>query len=175
MRSGIVELYIGNGKGKTSAAVGTAIRAAGHGYNVIIFQFLKGRESGEQTLLKNIENIEFIKCNNSKKFIMEMDNIEKEILKKEVNYYVRQIKKETIINNYDVIIADEILGCLENKLIGEDKLLDIIDGKSENIELIFTGRNATEKIIEKSDLITEMKKIKHPYDKGIIAREGIEY
>lgn len=175
MKPGIIELYIGDGKGKTSAAIGTAIRAAGHGYKVIIFQFLKGRESGEQNLLKKIDNIDFIRCNNSKKFMIEMNSLEKETLKKEVNKYLKMIKKETIANNYDIIIADEILGCLENQLIDENELLDIMNSKSENIEIIFTGRNATKKIIEKSDLVTEMKKIKHPYDKGIIGREGIEY
>ena len=166
---GYVHIYTGDGKGKTTAAIGLALRAVGAKKRVFIFQFMKAWISHEIEILKNFGVIvdrewdgSFIKSEPSKKQ-----------LKMVKNQYKRVFK--AFEKNFDIIVLDEILVTLIYGLLSEEDIVKLIDKKPKNIELILTGRGATKKIIEKSDLVTEMKKIKHYFDKGVMAREGIEY
>jgi len=170
---GLVEVFTGNGKGKTSAALGTAIRALGHNLRVYIIFFMKGRYPyGEREILSRLPNIGFSVFGED--YFVDKDNIkpeEKEDAREALN------KAREVINsgNYDVVILDEINVAAGWNLLDTDDVLQLIENKPKNVELILTGRYADKRLIEAADLVTEMVKVKHPYDRGVKARRGIEY
>lgn len=178
-KKGIVQVYTGDGKGKTTAALGLAIRALGQGLKVYMIQFLKSPRlnSGEYKIKNALgKNFELYRLNTpwwSLKSIKNDDHIKrmKNLLKKEM------IKIKEIISSekYNLIILDEINVCLFYGLIDIDKLMAIIKTKSPSVEVVFTGRYAPEELKETADLVTEMKMIKHPFSQGLKARRGIEY
>ena len=165
---GLLQLYIGNGKGKTTAAVGQAVRAHGHGLRVLFVQFLKGRQSGESGAL-SLLGIEIRQVQDSEKFLFSMSEEEKEHQKQRTQHAL-----ETLAG--DLVVLDEILDACSLSLAGYETLYDLVARAKENhCELIFTGRGVPMKLYELADYISEILPIKHPYDKGITAREGIEY
>lgn len=172
---GLVQVYTGDGKGKTTAAVGLALRAAGAGLKVGFFQFFKKPVSGELAVLKNIKNIHIY---NLAPLHPGFQYFSAEDLKRYKENFQRlwETKVVSIIrkNCYDVIILDEILIAVRDTFLSEEKILRFIDGKSRSSELILTGCYVTNKIIDRADLITEMKKVKHPFPE-IKARKGIDY
>jgi len=174
MKNGLVHAYIGDGKGKTTAAVGLVIRALGRGLKVAVFHFMKNGDSGEVKILKEINKDNVYCLNSSGKFTWTMSVSDTDKIKKETENGLDIVK--TIIEKQaaDLIISDEILDAVENKIIDERKLTDIIYNKPDSIELVMTGRKVSEKILVLSDYVTEMKKIKHPFDRNIKSREGIE-
>ena len=168
---GYVHVYTGNGKGKTTAALGLSLRAAGAGLKVYIAQFLKSGDYSEIKSLKKLsDNItieqfglnHFIKGKPSSEDI----HIAQEGLKK--------VKSVLESNMYDIIIMEEANVAAELGLITVQDLIDVIEIRPKNIEIVITGRNADPSIIEKADLVTEMKEIKHYFHKGVKARTGIE-
>ncbi|MGB8227111.1 MAG: cob(I)yrinic acid a,c-diamide adenosyltransferase [Sedimentisphaerales bacterium] len=174
-KKGLVQVYTGSGKGKTTAAFGLALRAAGWGKKVIIFQFLKplALKLGERkAITKSKLPIKIVPVNvkwnllkkNNKKIVC--DKIEKAC--KEIQANVKKGK-------YDLIILDEIIYCCREKLVSLQCIKNIIKSKKTNVEIIMTGRGATKELINLADLVTEMKEIKHPFRKNIKARKGIEY
>ena len=175
MRKGYIQVYTGDGKGKTTAALGAGLRAVGRGLRVMMVQFLKGRTTGELEALKRLApEFQILRFAETKKFFNEMDQGEIEELKailKEEMENLNDLLKES---PYEVLILDEIMGAMQNGLISEDEVSDIIKNKAPNMELILTGRNLPEAIARQADLITEMKNIKHYSDKGVAARVGIE-
>ncbi len=167
---GYIQVYTGNGKGKTTASLGLALRAAGAGLKVYIAQFLKNREYSEIKALSGFENItieqfgmgKFVKGNPS----------EKDIASGKAGYLkLCEILKE---NKYDVVIVEEGNVAVMCHILSEKEILDLMDMKPDNVELVITGRGATKAVIEKADLVTEMQEIKHYYKKGVTARVGIE-
>ncbi len=168
---GMVQVYTGNGKGKTTAAFGLCFRAVGRGLKVAMVQFMKSDEGyGEQTSAKDLKNFELfplgLDCLVGRDPTPEDYAAAEETLTK---------AKELIYSDeYDLVVLDEVNVAIEWKLIKEKDVLDMLKGRPENIEVVLTGRYATEGIIEYADLVTEMKCIKHPYDCGIMARKGIE-
>jgi len=170
LMAGMVHVYTGNGKGKTTSAIGLAVRAVGAGLNVFIGQFVKGMEYSELNSLADIEGITveqygqnyFIKGQPNKKDIESAD------------YGLKKIKNILDSGKYDLVILDEANIATYYDLFKVDDLIDIIENRAKNVEVVITGRMANNKIIEYADLVTEMKEIKHYYQKGIIAREGIE-
>lgn len=173
---GYVQIYTGDGKGKTTAAVGQAIRAAGNGLNVYMLQFLKTGETGELEIAKLLgDKFQIFRFQSQEGFFWNLNDEEKIILQKEVNL-AYDFAMEVVRNDRcAVFILDEIMGILSNKLLTEQQVIELIDNKPINMELILTGRNAPKSIIDKADLVTEMKALKHYIDKGVYAREGIEY
>lgn len=171
----MIQIYTGNNKGKTTAAIGQGIRACGNGFNVIMIQFLKTSSSGELNILKNINNFTVKRFEKTKGFVWNLNEEEKNNLKGEIreayNYAVNIIKN----NKCDMLILDEIMGVLYNKFLTVDEVINLLDYNKTNIEIILTGRDAPKRLIERADLVTEMKCIKHYYDKGVPARKGIEY
>jgi len=167
---GMVHVYTGNGKGKTTSAIGLAVRAAGAGLNVYIGQFVKGRKYSELNSLDKLDNIE-IEQFGKKKFIK--NNTEKIDIKKAKEGY-RKIEKVLNSNYYDLVILDEANIAVYFNLFSVEELLDLIEKRNQEIEVVLTGRMANNKIIEYADLVTEMKEIKHYYKKGITARKGVE-
>ncbi|MCP4134250.1 MAG: cob(I)yrinic acid a,c-diamide adenosyltransferase [bacterium] len=175
MKNGLVQVYTGDGKGKTTAAIGQAIRAAGRGLNVIIIQFIKGSESGEILFLKKMTgDIPVYRFNSQKKFIWNMNSEELTLLKEETAEGFRLVMDLLNDSACDVLILDEVISAINKEFISFKDLESLLAARPPSIEVILTGRDANEKILELADLVTEMKKIKHPFDRGVKAREGIE-
>lgn len=177
--NGLVQIYTGTGKGKTTAAFGIALRAAGWGNKVIIYQFLKPEslKLGERkAVTKSKLPIKIVPLKiqwNMRKSLDNNKTIEK--TKQKIALLFEKIKTQAKNKKYDIIILDEIVFCLTAKLITIDLIRDLIKSKAKQVELILTGRGASKDLIKSADLVTEMKLIKHPYNKNIKARKGIEY
>ena len=172
---GLIHIYCGDGKGKTTAAAGLSIRAAGNGINVIFCQFMKGRKSGEIDILKNIENITVLRCGEDFGFYWNMSD---ETKNKAKECYSRLFKDAVILARQKekcLVVFDEITYALDYGFIDKNEYKSFIENRPLETEIVVTGRNPDNFIKEKADYITEMVKIKHPFDKGISAREGIEY
>ncbi len=166
-----IHLYTGNGKGKTTAALGLSIRAVGAGKNVFFAQFVKSMPYSELNALKRFPEIVVtqygLDC-----FIINRPT-ERDILAAQKG--LNEVKKAIESHSYDVIVLDEICIALYYQLISLDDLKNVLKNCSENTEVVFTGRYAPLELIEMADLVTEMKEIKHYFNNGIQARKGIEY
>ncbi len=170
---GLVQVFTGNGKGKTSAALGAVLRAVGHGLRVYIVFFMKGKYPyGEFSTLPKLPNVDVasfgLRC-----LINPADINPEEI--EQAKLALSAARKAMLSGNYDMVVLDEVNIALYFKLIELDDVVRLIGDKPRNVELILTGRYADAKLIELADLVTEMVKLKHPYDKGVKARKGIEY
>ncbi len=170
---GFVQCYTGNGKGKTTASIGLAIRAAGWGRHSIIIQFLKGQKSGEQIALKQFNDLITIVTYGSKNFYIPGNNdTEYKALAHKAYSHCMEACGDS---SYDIIICDEILTALHFKLLTLKETIGLIQTKLPETELILTGRYLPKKLYPYCDLITEMKEIKHYYTQGVPARKGIEF
>ena len=168
---GYTQVYTGSGKGKTTAAFGLALRAAGAGLKVYIAQFVKGMKYSELDSIEKLSDFIEIKQYGRDCFIFRDPEAEDLRVAQEG---LKEVSKLMQSRKYDVIILDEANIATYYKLFPVDDLLELIQTKPENIELIITGRMADPRIIEAADLVTEMKEVKHYYQKGVQAREGIE-
>jgi len=175
LERGLVQVYTGEGKGKTTAAVGLAIRAAGAGLKVGFFQFFKKPISWEVEIIKNIRSIDVYILVPLHPAFQYMSGEE---LKRYRDNFKRIWTRDVMSNikkkHYDVVILDEILIAIRDGFLDEKNLLSLIDERDKKTEVVLTGRYITEGIMEKADIITEMKKVKHPFPE-IRARRGIEY
>ena len=171
-----IHVYCGEGKGKTSAAIGLAVRCAGGGFCVNIVQFLKDGSSGEIAFINNLnnKNIRAYSFEKTHGFYPFLDNGEKNQVKDEHGQAIEFVKSK--IGESDLIVLDEILGSVENGIVSEQTLLEIIElCKQNDTELVLTGLNVSDIIKSKCDYISELKCISHPYTKGQQQRKGIEY
>ena len=164
---GLIHIYCGDGKGKTTAATGLAIRGAGNLMKVIFVQFLKDGTSNELKILNDIDNIDVLVCKKHLGFSWNMDDETKKIAISEYTKLFDDAVEEALKKDVDMIIFDEIMSAISGKFVSEEKVL--------KLEVILTGRNPSEELIEKADYVSEVKKVKHPFDKGIQSRIGIEY
>ena len=172
MEKGYIHIYTGDGKGKTTAALGLALRASGHGFSVYIGQFMKGQHYGELSSLDLISNIT-IKQFGDPGCIRKEDVTSKHI--DQAHKGLEEFKKVMKKGLYKIMVMDEICVAIWFGLIPESQVIDLMQSKPENIELVLTGRKATQDLINHADLVTEMKEIKHYYKSlGILARKGIE-
>ena len=171
---GLIHIYCGDGKGKTTAAVGLAVRCAGRGNKVLLVQFLKSRDSGELYSLAKLPDIEVMRGKESKKFTFQMNEEEKHDLLIEHNKMFEQVLAKIKNGGYSLLILDEVIGALNAKVFEMPKLIEFLRHKPENLEVVLTGRNPAPELVEIADYVSEMRKVKHPMDKGIMAREGIE-
>ncbi|MBL4931097.1 cob(I)yrinic acid a,c-diamide adenosyltransferase [Clostridium paridis] len=176
LEKGMIQIYTGNGKGKSTSAIGQGIRAAGNGLNVIMIQFLKSNETGELKILGNlVENFKVIRMESKKDFVWNLNKEQIEELKIEIkteyNYALELLKNDEC----DVLILDEAFGVLNNGFLNENDIINLFENKRNETEIILTGRNAPQSIIERADLVTEMVEIKHYFSKGVSARKGIEF
>ncbi len=170
MEKGLIHLYWGNGKGKTTAAMGVALRSLAAGKKVAIVQFLKGRESGEITLLSQL-GARIYRGKTGDKFVFQMTEDEKA--------ETRKLQEENLLaalqEPADLLILDEACAALELNMVDEALLKRAVAEKPEGQELILTGRNPADWMKESADYSTEMHCWRHPYDKDVSAREGVEY
>jgi cob(I)alamin adenosyltransferase len=168
---GYLQVYTGNGKGKTTAALGLALRAAGAGLKVFIGQFLKGRDYAELEALKRFDDLVTLKRFGGEKFIRgEPDEEDKRMAREGL-----AASREALASgNHDVVVLDEVAILLHFKLCTLEELLALADARPQGVELVITGRNAPPELIDRADLVTEMKEIKHYYTQGVQARRGIE-
>jgi len=175
LTKGLIQVYTGEGKGKTTAAFGLALRAAGSGLKVGIFQFLKAKDlpGGELALAKKFKKVKIFKNNQTHPMFDEDTSLE--ALKTNAKILFAAAEKAGKSGKYDMVILDEINNCVFGGLISEAQVLRLLKNKAETTELVLTGRNLSQKILKAADLVTEMKMIKHPYEKGVAARKGIEY
>ncbi len=166
-----IHVYTGNGKGKTTAALGLALRAAGADLKVFIGQFLKRGNYSEIKAITRFSELITAEQFGGKRFIRG-EITEKD--KKLAAQGLKRIKEIVLSGNYDLVILDEINVAMNLKLLSCREVLEVIESKPANVEMVLTGRSAPDQIIEKADLVTEMKLIKHYFSKGIKARKGIE-
>lgn len=170
----MIHIYHGNGKGKTTAAVGLAVRAVGAGMRVFFFQFLKNGTSSEINVLRKC-SIETFCCEACTKFTFMMNDEEKKAVAEEHNSMLYTIIEMIKNKSADMIVMDEFLDAWNKEMLDIILAEKIITECSADTELIITGRSPAEKITEKADYISEIKEIKHPYTRGVAARKGIEY
>lgn len=170
---GLVEVYTGNGKGKTSAAMGVVLRAVGHGLRAHIVFFMKGDYPyGERSAIAHLPNVTFARFGHLS--FVDPKNV-KEEEKEEARKALVAARDAMLSGNYDLVVLDEVNVAVAWKLVKLDDVVDLIKKKPERVELILTGRYADAKLIELADLVTEMVEIKHPFHKGVMARPGIDY
>lgn len=167
---GYIQIYTGNGKGKTTCALGLSLRAICNGYSVFFGQFLKGQDYSELKAVESLQNFT-IRQYGTANFVFNNPS-EKDIQMAKEG--LSDIKREMLTNNYDIIVMDEVNIAIHKNLITVDDVIDILKLRPENTEMILTGRYAHEKLIEIADLVTEMKEIKHYYTQGVMSRAGIE-
>jgi len=168
----MTHLYTGDGKGKTTAAVGLGVRAAGAGKRVLFVQFLKGRQTAEIEPLKKL-GVDILRAKSGEKFVFQMDELEKSQCRKNHCDCLEQVILLAAENKYDLIILDEVTDAVQLNMIDKSKLINLLEQK--NAELVLTGHCLIDEITQLCDYVSEVKKLKHPYDSGIAARKGIEY
>lgn len=173
--AGLVHIYCGDGKGKTTASVGAAVRAAGSGKKVVIKRFLKNDQSGEVEVLKKIPEITLLPCTRQFGFSWKMSPQEREEAKTYYNEELEKAWKMALNQDSDMLILDEAVGACSLGFINEERLLALISSKPEKLEVILTGRNPSKALLASADYVTEMVMRAHPYTRGIPARKGIEY
>ena len=173
---GLVIVYTGNGKGKTTAALGMTLRAAGHGKKILIVQFIKNFQNyGELKFAKKYDCGIEIKGMGKGYVQIKGDKFPFEEHVKAAQQALQFAKDKILSKEYDIIVLDEINIALDKKLLSLDEVIEVIQQKPPDLHLILTGRNAPKKLIQLADLVSEVKEIKHPYKKGILAQKGIEY
>lgn len=171
LERGLVHIYTGTGKGKTTAAFGLALRAAGAGLRVAIHQFVKGAPYSENALFRKLKNVRLVQCGRGC-FIKGRPG------PKDIACAAKGLagaRKDIMSGRYGMVVLDEANIALKLRLIKAADIIDIIRRKPRHVELVLTGRHCPRSLLKYADLVTEMKKIKHPFDKGVQARRGIEY
>ncbi len=175
MQKGLIHVYYGYGKGKTTAALGLALRASGSGKKVVIVQFLKESSTSELNSLRLLPNIAVLRGTGAKDFVVNMTPEQLEETRRIQNSNLTKAVDSVKSGGCDLLILDEALDAFQLELINGDMFRELVFNKPEALELVITGHKPDEEIIGRADYVTEMVKIKHPYDKGINGRKGIEF
>lgn len=173
--SGLMHVYCGDGKGKTTAAVGLAVRAVGTGKRVLFVQFMKGGKTGELQTFQMLSNVTVLRSDKKFPFYSQMTKEQKEKQTAIHNQILEKIEQALQQQIFEILILDEVTYPYQWGMVDRERLLRILDDAKERAEVICTGRNPEQELLDRADYITEMKCVRHPYEKGIAAREGIEY
>lgn len=174
MEKGLLHIYHGDGKGKTTAAVGLAVRAAGAGMHVLFMQLMKDGNSAELSVLKKIEQIEVYAVKNTYGFTWNMTEDDRTKLRMQNDKAVKTMIKAVKEGRYQMLVVDEMMPAYQGGFVDKAAVLELMRLCKGTIELAFTGRNPAKELLSAADYITEMKNERHPYEKGIHARAGIE-
>jgi cob(I)alamin adenosyltransferase len=176
LKKGLIQVYTGNGKGKTTAALGQALRSIGCGLKVYMVQFLKSSDTGELHSVERLyPDFQIFRFERTRSFFWTLSDLEKIELKEDIKKAFEFCSKVSQAGECDILILDEIMGAIKNELLSVNEILYLINNKHEKLEIIMTGREVPTKIAEAADLITDMKEVKHYYKDGIVQRKGIEY
>lgn len=170
---GLIHIYCGDGKGKTTASLGLALRAACAGKRVYVLQFLKSDSSSETSINGVFGNMTLATVQKNVKFVFLMNEKEKQDNRNENHEVFNKVTASA--SAYDMLVLDEIIGCISIGQFDKTLLIDFLKNKPLGLEVVLTGRDPFPELIELADYVSEIKKIKHPYDKGVSARKGIEY
>lgn len=174
-KQGLIHIYCGDGNGKTSAAVGLAVRAAGRGMKVLVVRFLKTENSGEVGVLRSIPGITVTPCDRTFGFVFRMTEEQKQ----EASLYYQNrfdtAVREAVQGQYDLLILDEILASCNYGMVKEQSVTEFLKSRPSGLEVVLTGRDPSEQLLELADYVSEICMRKHPYEKGIPARKGIEF
>lgn len=170
---GLIHIYCGDGKGKTTAALGLALRAAGSGRRVLLLQFFKDGKSSEFAALEKVPGIAVIPQTRTFGFSWTLSDEEK----MEARAYYAGLLEDAFRRSadFDLLVLDEAMSACTTGMIGEARLLALLAERPGGLEVVLTGRNPSQALLDAADYVTEMKKIKHPYERGVAARKGIEY
>lgn len=175
MNTGLIHIYTGDGKGKTTAATGLALRCAGAGGRVLITRFLKTNNSAELNILGSIAEIKIME--NPKVF--HMINLKDGKLPEGSGEYYEAMFRDTVAEaaggDYDLLVMDELMATVRLGFVSVQEVLSFLKNKPEKLEVVMTGRNPAPELVEAADYVSEIKKIKHPFDRGVKARKGIEF
>ena len=174
-KQGLIHIYCGDGKGKTTAAIGLIVRAAGHGRRVMLVQFLKSGLSGEIAPLKQLEGVRVIAGQITAKFSNQMNEQERTETLKLHQQHLQQAVAAAVAGELDLLVLDEAMGAITAGLLSKDDLLEFLRHKPTNLEVVLTGRNPSDDILALADYISEMKCLRHPYERGFPPREGVEF
>lgn len=169
---GYVHLYCGDGKGKTTCSMGLLVRAAGSGKKILLHQFMKNNSSSERKIIAGIPNVTILPGDDEVVFTFRMTKEEKAAKRAENDAIIAKIS--SMMKNYDMVVLDEALYAIKNGVLSEDIVLKMLDNRPENVEVVLSGRNPSDAMIERADYVSEIKKIKHPFDQGVKSRIGIE-
>lgn len=169
----MLHIYCGENKGKTTCAMGLAVRSAGHGNRVVIAQFLKGSNSGERRIFSTLPNVTLLPVPDTIKFIFTMTDEEKAQTRADTTATFLQAAE--LAKDCDLLVLDELCGALSTGMLSLQTVLDFLDSRPDNLEVVITGRDPDPQLVERADYVTEMKKIKHPFDNGVNARKGVEW
>ncbi|MDO4345415.1 MAG: cob(I)yrinic acid a,c-diamide adenosyltransferase [Eubacteriales bacterium] len=172
--TGLVHIYCGDGKGKTTTGMGLCVRAAGYGYRVLIYQFMKNNRTSERKVLEKVENITIIDGLEEEKFSFQMTEKEKEERRLFYGRQLERVIREAKEGQYDVLFLDEVIYTIRAGLLEEKRVVDFLDHKPQTLEVIMTGQGPGEELIKRADYVSEICMRKHPFQKGQPARDGIE-
>jgi cob(I)alamin adenosyltransferase len=172
LKKGLIHVYTGDGKGKTTAAIGLGVRATGDGLKVYMIQFMKGRRYSELDALAQLSNFTVVQFGRDE-FVSKQkpEQIDIDLARKGLAHAKEVLQKGV----YDVVILDEINVAVDYKLLSVQDVVKLIESKPEKVELVLTGRYASPEIIKRADLVSEILEIKHPYQKGVQSRKGIDW
>ena len=171
----MIHIYYGDGKGKTTAAVGLAARAAGNNMRVMFVQFLKTDSSGERLSLEKLDTVTLTPCPRELKFTFEMDEQEKQQAANMYRGLFDRSVAAALAQRFDMIIFDEIFDAVNEGMLNEAEVFEFIANAPSSMEIVMTGHDPSQRFLEAADYVTEFKKIKHPFDSGVSGRIGIEF
>lgn len=172
---GLIHLYCGEGKGKTTAALGLIVRASGAGYDVVIVQYFKSWDTSELLTLQGFPNVTVIHGELPHAFTWELSDMARHEIVEVHNRMFRKAVDSVKPDIPTLLVMDEIIGATSYAYIDSNMVLDYLRNKPDNVEVVMTGRNPLPEFVELADYVSDICKIKHPYDRGIFARKGIEY
>ena len=174
MDKGLTHIYCGEGKGKTTAAFGLALRCAGHGQTVVIAQFLKAGDSGECQAMRRFPNVLLQAVHPVGKFSFQMNAEEKQQTTRALTAFFAEITALAVQRQARLLLLDEIIGAVDKGFLSEETVLAFLRSRPAGLEVVMTGRNPSAALIDCADYVSEIQKIKHPFDRGIAARDCIE-
>ncbi|MDD2393354.1 MAG: cob(I)yrinic acid a,c-diamide adenosyltransferase [Eubacteriales bacterium] len=173
--TGLIHIYCGEGKGKTTAALGLIVRASGAGYDVVIVQYFKSWDTSELRTLENFPNVTIVRGELPHAFTWELTDKSQHGIIEVHNEMFRKAVASVKPDKPTLLVMDEMIGATSYSYIDSDMVLDYLKNKPDNVEVIMTGRNPLPEFVDIADYVSDIHKIKHPFDRGILARKGIEY
>lgn len=175
MKKGYVQIYTGNGKGKTTAAMGLALRAAGYNFNIKIIQFLKGGVTGEKISIEKLDTVELLRVSDADKYVWKLSDEEKLTMQKKSKEMFSKIDEWFKEGNIDILILDEIMAALKYEIVSLTDVISMLNARPKTVEVIMTGRDAPKELFDRAHLVSEINDAKHYFDIGVGARKGIEF